>query len=657
MAKSKKISVGRRGFLKRAAAGAAAALAVKPGAASAQTPSEAVRPAVPPASARTVALETSTPEPRADVYTTDRPGADFMVDVLKTLDFDYIFANPGSSFRGLQESFINYGKNTKPEWITCCHEESSVAMAHGYYKIEGKPILCMAHGTVGLQHASMALYNAYADRVPVYLVLGNEQEIAFRRSDVEWTHSVQDAASMVRDYTKWDDSPISLGHFAESAIRAYKVMMTPPYEPVVLCANGGLQEEPIPEEDRRTLRIPKLVVPTPPAGDANAVVEAAKILVAADNPVIVAGRVARTPNGIKLLVELAETLQADVIDRKFRMNFPSRHPLFNTAAAPPDLSRVVSGADVVLGLEVPDFWNATHAMTPINRMGMTSRPITKTGAKLITITAGDLFSRSNYQDFGRYAEVDLAIAADAEATLPALIEACKRLMTADRKRVADERGRKLAAEHKKVRERDFDLAAAGWDASPITTARLSAELYNVIKKEDWSFLSDTTFISWWPLRLWDFDKHYQFIGGHGAYGIGYGAPAAVGAALANKKHGRITVNIQCDGDLNYAPGVLWTAAHHQIPILNVMHNNRGYHQERMFLQDMASRAGRGIENTHIGVELANPNINYAMLAKAYGMWSTGPIENPKDLGPAIKQALEVVKKGEPALVDVVTQPR
>src|SRR5262249_18522000 len=253
------------------------------------------------------------------------------------------------------------------------------------------------------------------------------------------------------------------GDSGEPAVRASKVMMTPPLEPVVICANGGLQEEPMPEEERHTLRVPKLVIPAPPAGDANAVVEAAKMLGAADNPVIVAGRVARTPDGIKLLVELAETLQADVIDRKFRMNFPSRHPLFNTAAAPPDLSRVVAGADVVLGLEVPDFWNATHAQTPINRMGMTSRPITKPGAKLITITSGDLFSRSNYQDFGRYAEVDLAIAADAEATLPSLIEACKRLMTPERKRIAEERGRKLAEEHKRTRDRDFDLAAVGWD--------------------------------------------------------------------------------------------------------------------------------------------------------------------------------------------------
>ena len=642
---------GRRGFLKSAAAGAAALVAGPSTALAQDTPTQQAqtRPAAPLPSATQVAFETGTPPPRPDVYTTDKPGADFMVDVLKSLKFDYIFANPGSSFRGLQESFINYGGNKDPEWITCCHEESSVAMAHGYFKIEGKPILCMAHGTVGLQHASMAIYNAYADRVPVYIVLGNEQDVAFRRSDVEWTHSVQDAASMVRDYTKWDDSPITLGHFAESAVRAYKIAMTPPMEPVVVVAGGALQEEPIPEEDRRTLRVPKLALTAPPAGDAAAIADLAKMLVNAEYPVIVAGRVARTPNGIKLLVDLAETLQAPVLDRKFRMNFPTRHPLFNSGD--------VTQADLVLGLEVPDFWYATHSQTGLNRIGIQARPIVKQGARLVTITATDLFSRSNYQDFGRYAEVDLAIGADAEATLPYLTEAVKKLLTADRKRAIEERSKKFAQQHKTTRDRDFDAAAYGFDASPVTTARMAAELWNQIRHEDWSLVSDLTFVSWWPLRLWDFDKHYQYIGGHGAYGIGYGAPAAVGAALANKKHGRISVNIQCDGDLNYAPGVLWTAAHHNIPLLSIMHNNRGYHQERMFLEDMACRANRPVEKTHIGVALDNPNINYATMAKAYGMYSAGPIENPNDLGPAIKAALEVVKKGEPALIDVVTQPR
>ncbi len=647
MARSKQPACDRRDFLKGAATGAAALLAKPPAAEGQQAEPE--RAMAPPPSARQIAMETAPPPPRADLYTTDRPGADFMVDVLKSLGFDYICANPGSSFRGLQESFINYGGNRDPEWITCCHEESSVAMAHGYYKIEGKPLLIMAHGTVGLQHASMAIYNAYADRVPVFIVLGNEQEINFRRGDVEWKHSVQDAPALVRDFTKWDDSPASLGHFAESVVKAYKVAMTPPMAPVVISANGQLQEEPMPDRDRRTLHVPKLTLSSPPAGDSGAVAEAARMLVDAENPVIYGGRVARTPNGIKLLVELAETLQAPVQDRRLRMIFPSTHPLYNSGSIP--------DADVILALEVADLWFATHRQTPMNRTGMVNRSLIKPGTKLITITSEDLFSRSNYQDFGRFAEVDLSLAADAEATLPSLIEACRKRITPGRRQAMEARGKRLAERHNENRDRDFDDAAYGWDASPVSTARLSAELWNQIRHEDWSLVSETVFVSNWPGRLWDFDKHYQYIGGQGAYGIGYGAPAAVGAALANKKHGRLSVNIQCDGDLNYAPGVLWTAAHHRIPLLTIMHNNRAYHQEMMYLQDMANRAQRHPDQAQIGTAITNPNIDYALMAKAYGMYSAGPIDNPNDLGPAIKAAIDVVKRGEPALIDVVTQPR
>jgi thiamine pyrophosphate-dependent acetolactate synthase large subunit-like protein len=572
-----------------------------------------------------------------------------MVDVIKSLGFEYVAANPGSAFRALHESLLNYGGNKSPEWLTCCHEESSIAMAHGYAKIEGKPMMVMAHGTVGLQHASMAIYNAYADRVPVYLVLGNILDGTWRRGDVEWTHSVQDAASMVRDFTKWDDSPISLGQFAESSMRAYKIATTPPQGPVVLVADAVLQEEPVSEEDRRRLRVPKLSMSAPPAGDSSAVADVARMLVAADNPVIVTGRSARTPNGLKLMIELAELLQAPVQDRRMRMNFPTHHPLYGGGS--------IVNADLVMGLEVPDFFQLTHTQTPVNKMGMEVRSITRPGAKLITISSLDLLTKSNYQDFGRYNEVDLAIAADAEATLPALIEACKRMITNDRKRVFQERGAKLAEAARRTREQSLEQAAWGWDASPITTARVSAELWNQIRNEDWSLVSEVVFFSSWPTRLWDFNKHYQFIGGQGAYGIGYGAPAAVGAALANKKYGRLSVNIQCDGDLNYAPGVLWTAAHHRIPMLNIMHNNRGYHQERMYVGDMALRANRDIDTVRIGTDLTDPNIDYAALAKAYGMYSAGPIDNPNDLGPAIKKAIEVVKRGEPALIDVLTQPR
>ena len=653
MSKSKKGSVNRRGFLKGAAMGAAAGVAAlggKPAAAEAKAAQAAQARAVTPLpNAALAAAETSPPAPRVDVYTTDRPGSDFMLDVIKSLNFDYVAANPGSTFRALHESIINYGGNKAPELLTCCHEESSVAMAHGYAKIEGKPMMVMAHGTVGLQHASMAIYNAYADRVPVYIVIGNVADGPWRRSDVEWTHAVQDACAMVRDYTKWDDSPISLRQFADSAVRAYKIATTPPMGPTVIVADAVLQEEPVAEEDRRRLRVPRLSMTTPPAGDTAAVAEIAKLLVAAESPLIVAARSARTPKGLQLLVELAELLQAPVMDRRQRMNFPTRHPLYGSGS--------LASADVVLGLEVPDFWNVTHSQTPLNRMGMEVQSLTKPGAKLITISSMELLMKSNYQDFGQYNEVDIAVAADAEATLPALIEACKKLITPERKRVFEQRAARYAEAAKRNREQDLQLAAWGWDASPISTARMSAELWNVIKNEDWSLVSDVVFQSWWPTRLWDFSKHYQFIGGHGAYGIGYGAPAAVGAALANRKYGRLTVNIQSDGDLNYAPGVLWTAAHHHIPLLSVMHNNRSYHQERMFVADMAARAQRDVSRVDIGNAITDPNIDYATMAKAYGMFSVGPIENPADLGPALKKAIDVVKRGEPALVDVVSQPR
>jgi thiamine pyrophosphate-dependent acetolactate synthase large subunit-like protein len=555
-----------------------------------------------------------------------------MVDVLRKLGFEYVAINPGSAFQGLHESLLNHGGNTAPEILTCLHEEAAVAMAHGYAKAAGKPMAVMVHGTVGMLHASMALFQAWADRVPVLLIVGEHRNPT---GIINAPHSAQDMGAIIRDFVKFDDEATTLERFVESAMHAYRVAMTPPMGPVALIVPEELQEALV----DRDIRIPELTIPAPPQGETGAVREAARLLVNAERPMIQISKIGRTPKAWDLMIDLAETLQAPVQvgTNGSWQKFPSWHPLYGNGGRG-------YVPDVLLGLEVGEMSNQ-------------ARTARESGRKTISISSELLFQHSNIHDYGHYADVDIAIAADAEATLPALIEACKRLMTPERKRVAEERGRKLAAEHKRVRDRDFDLAAAGWDASPITTARLSAELYNVIRKEDWSFVSDTTFISWWPLRLWDFDKHYQFIGGHGAYGIGYGAPAAVGAALANKKHGRITVNIQCDGDLNYAPGVLWTAAHHKIPLLSVMHNNRGYHQERMFLQDMASRAGRGIENTHIGVALNEPNINYAMLAKAYGMYSSGPIENPKDLGPAIKQALEVVKKGEPALVDVVTQAR
>src|SRR6204780_4772795 len=297
----------RRRFLKGAAA-SAAALAAGTSPAAAQQP--ASRRVTPP-SASALAEETGAVSSSVEVLTADRPGSDFMVDVLKSLGFEYVCANPGSSFRALHESIVNYGGNKAPELITCCHEEQSVAMADGYAKIEGKPLAVMAHSTVGLQHASMAIYNAFAAQSPAFIILGNTLDATARRPGVEWYHSAQDAVAMVRDYSKWDDLPISLPHFAESAVRAYQLAMTPPMGPVLLVADSDLQETPMEPGAKR--RIPKLTLNGPPAADSAAVAEIAKLLVAAQNPVLLADRAVRTPAGMKLLVELAETLQAPVV--------------------------------------------------------------------------------------------------------------------------------------------------------------------------------------------------------------------------------------------------------------------------------------------------------------------------------------------------------
>ena len=635
--------LGRRNFLKGAAGGVATLVASKTADALPAPPAKGV----PPMMSRADEVEETS---EAEVLTTDRPGSDFMVDVLKSLGLEYVAANPGSSFRCLHESVINYGGNQAPEFITCCHEESAVGIAHGYAKIEGKPMAVFAHSTVGLQHAAMAIFNAYCDRVPVYIVLGNTIDATMRRPGVEWDHSVQDAAAMVRDIIKWDDLPASLPHFAESAVRAYKIAMTPPMMPVLLVVDSELQERSAAENVG--LRVPKLTLATPPQGDSGAVAEAGKLLVGAENPVIVVDRAARTPAGLSLLVELAETLQAPVVDQACRMNFPTRHELNHSGRG----RELIANADVILGLELTDFWGTVHSYR--DQLHRSSQSIIDRTTKLISITATDLYMKGNYQDLQRYPEVDLAIAADAEATLPALIETIKRLLKPDRKRALDDRRKKLAEAQQVLFEQARIEATYAWDASPISTARLSAELWGRIKDKDWSLVSDVApGMSNWPLRLWAFDKHYQFIGGAGGYGVGYGAPAAVGAALANRKHGRLSVNIQCDGDLMYAPGVLWTAAHHQIPLLNIMHNNRAYHQEVMHLQRMGNRHNRGVDRAHVGTTIDHPNIDFAKLAQSMGLYAEGPIADPKDLGPAIGRAIAAVERGEPALVDVVTQPR
>src|ERR1700731_3229995 len=633
----------RRNFLK--GAGLAGAAALSPMAAGAQVSAPKQDLKAPAPGSKQIAVETL--PPIKDLINQTSSGGDFMVDVLKTLDIDYLAMNCASAFRGIHESFINYGKNTKPEILTCPHEEIAVHMAQGYAKIEGQPMAMMCHGTVGLQHASMALYNAWCDRVPVYVMIGNIIEGDKRGPGGGGGDSGVDPAAIVRDFVKWDDQPASLQHFAESAVRAYKVATTPPMGPVLLSLDAELQENPV--ADAETLRIPKLARVVPPVGDAGALADAAKMLVAAESPVIICDRLARTPGGMARLVELAETLQCAVVANAGRMNFPSRHPLNHSFRR-----SVISQADVILAIEMNDPFGSLHAFS--DRIARSTRSTTKKGAKIITLGLRDTYLKANYQDFGRYQEADLAIAGDGESSLALLSEAVKRHVDVSRKAAYEARGKKLAAAHQAMVEQSKSDATVGWDASPITTARMCAEVYAQINDEDWSMVGTSIRLSW-PHRLWNFDKPYRWNGVSGGAGVGYNLPASLGAALANKRHGRFTVSFGGDGDFMFAPGTLWTAAHHRIPMLYIVQNNRAYHQELMYLTAMAARRSRGIENAHIGTTLTDPNIDFATVARGFGVHGEGPIADPKDLAPALTRAVAAVKAGQTAVVDVVTDPR
>ena len=564
-----------------------------------------------------------------------RNGSDVMVDVLRNLGIEHVAQIPGSTFAGLQESLINYGMVTEPamNMFTVTHEEIAVSFAHGYAKVANRPMACLVHSVVGLQHASMAIFNAYCDRAPVITLTGSLSNPDARESFVDWMHAVSDGPALTRDYTKFDETPRSLSHFVEATTRAYQAAMTPPCGPVVIAADLDLQEGDAPADLRLDAGGPPRV--TAPQGDGGAVREAAAMLAAAISPVIVADRAARTPEGLRRMVELAELLNAAVVDNQSRMNFPWRHPLNQTSLK----AQTLREADVVLGLELQDTAGTFAAAKQARR---------------ISINALDYSLKANYQVFGRLSKVDVPIAGDTEATLPALIEEVRRELGKRPRSAVEARGRRLAKAHADALQASRDAAAVGWDITPISTARLYAEIYEQIRTKDWALLNSPHFQNYWPQQLWDGKAHHQYIGDSGASGLGYMPGAAVGAAFAHKAHGRLPIVVGGDGDFMMAPGALWTAAFHQIPLLYFIHNNGGYHQERMKVQHQCNDRNRGLTRGTIGCEL--PSIDYSLIARGFGI-DAQRVTDPAALRAAITRGLDVVSRGEPALIDVVSQGR
>ncbi len=636
----KKMSIGRRGFLK-SAAGAAAAVTSTPlvEAQTARTSTGSQPPSgVPAPTQAKLDREAGNIRPPVAVRTITRPGSDLMVQTVRDLGIEYVVANPGSSFEGLQESFINYGHppNQMPEWITALHEESAVTMAHGYAKAEGKPMLAMLHGTIGIQHGAMSIYQAYYDKVPVVMIAGND-------IDFIPAHTAHDMAAMVRGYTKWDNEPKTIDEALVAIQRAYNEAITPPMGPTLVVMNSDLQKDNAPNT-----RVPAYKPPTFETIDSTHAREIAKGLLQAQNPRIAVGRL-RTPEGVKRSVELAELVGASTSTTATNgpMSFPQTHPLCGPGAD--------TSYDYVLGLET----GGAQASITGPSLAKVAEERDRDNIDFGGIKPGTGGARAGRA--GRGTPSAPPIEADAEASLPLIIEQVKSQMTGDQKTRIQERSVKIARANHDARvvglTRAVETARAGWNGSPISTARVYAELWPLIMHEDWCLASPSNFSGGHNVQLWDHDKPYSYLGGQGAGGMGYGAPASVGAALAAKARNRIVVNIQTDGDLNYAPGVLWTATHHKLPMLTVMHNNRAWHQEYMFVDYMAGVRGRGNERSYIGNTLRDPFLDYAKMAGGYGMAAEGPITDPTKLGAALRRGVASAKRGEPYLIDVITQPR
>jgi thiamine pyrophosphate-dependent acetolactate synthase large subunit-like protein len=644
--------LGRRSFLAgiaTAGAGAAAA-SVAPVRAAAETapaPAPVQSEGTELPGARLVALETGDPATEIDRWHVKNAGSDYMVDCLKHVGYDYITCMPGSTFRGIHESIVNYGGNSKPELLSCMHEEISSAMAYGYAQMAGKPMAILVHSTVGLQHASMGIYNAYAARLPMLVLVGNIADGATRRPGVEWFHTATDVAAIVRGYVKYDAQPASLQSFGEEIMKASSMAMTPPYEPTLVVVDADLAEMPV---EGKPLPLPSFVPVRPPVADPAALADVAKLLVNAQNPVIIADRLARTAAGMAALVQLAETLQIPVVDYGNRNNFPTNHHLNASWTR-----GLAAQADVILGLELTDLFGVVGDVPdlPIRQTTMRIKPTTT----VISINSMYLQGAGNYQDQQRFFNPTLPIAGDGEASLPYLIDAVNRAITSERRAQNTARAARWSDAWTQRRQADLAAAAVGWDASPISLPRLCQELYAKIKGDDFSLVSGTFQQGLIPNRLWDLDQYRQYSADYGAYGIGSSLPATVGAALAARDLGRYAVNIQGDGDFLVAPASLWTAAHHKIPLLTIMHNNRAWHQETMHIQRMADRRERNPDRGRIGTVIDDPNVDFGKLAQSFGVYGEGPITQPDQLGPAIARALKVVKNGMPALVDVVTQPR
>jgi thiamine pyrophosphate-dependent acetolactate synthase large subunit-like protein len=565
---------------------------------------------------------------RIDVTTAPEPvpafGSDAIALLLRQLGIPWLAINPGASFRGLHDSVVNLLGNRDPRLLLTLHEAQAVAIAHGYAKVTGQPMGVVLHANVGLMNAVMAIYNAWADRVPM-LILGatGAVDAARRRPWIEWIHTSRDPASMVRPFLKWDDQPASVPAAAESLLRAWLMTRTEPQAPVYICLDVDLQERALPSPPPAPLDVTRFApAGAPQPSDADVVI-AQRILESARRPLVLVGRHRRDEDSWRRRIGLVESLGAAVIcDQKSGVGFPSTHPRFVAAPAQYFDARslsVLNEADAVLSLDWPDLAGTLAQRQDAGR-----------GLKIIVVSPDERLHNGWSLDHFPLPQADVRV--------PVHPDAATAVLTAPRGRAGTlwPLPRQVPAE----------IAAGGTIDLPAL-----AHVFERVRGERLICITRLPF--GWPEGATRFSSPLDCIGYDGGGGIGSTPGITVGAALGLRGSGRLPVAILGDGDLLMGSQALWTAAAERLPALFIVNNNRSFYNDVEHQERVAKHRGRPVENRNIGMAISDPDVDLCALARSYGLKAFGPILEIADLPTALEAAFAAAEAGAPVLVDVV----
>lgn len=577
-----------------------------------------------------------------------RYGSDAVVEALARWGVRHVSLNPGATIRGLHESITHFSASGGPAPVLCCHEEIAVGLAHGYTKTSGELMAVALHNVVGLAHASMAIFNAWCDRVPIVLLGGTgPMRQSERRPWIDWIHTAYLQGGLVRDFVKWETQVFGVESMASAVSRACKTATATPYGPVYVCFDVEDQEALLPETHAASTPAEQAATTVHP-DDLDRV---GRWLRDAESPVVVADfyNALSDPAAPARLAALSERWAVPVVDLGARHNMPNGHRNCLTDAK----DALLSDADLVLALDVRDLYGTLRPEEVARGRGPRRRQL-PAGCRVVSVGEEGIPRGSWVPDYSAAEHVDVEIGVPSARFVADLLDSEQAV--GDRETIL-ERQRHLDDVRTGLLRAWEQETARVWDADPISTARLCGDLGDALAGSSW-VLTNCRFMPW-PRRTWDMDgRRNTHIGRSGGEGLGYALSASLGSALACKESGRIAVDIQGDGDFLYVPGALWTAAAYALPLLVVVHNNFGYHQDRLHQQTISEGRRRGSPREGEGIEFTGPEVGFGDIARGLGIWAEQPVRDAASLRPALQRAVAHVERtGTPALVDVAAAPR